>query len=158
MTSCDCKVRRERFRVVRNGVEHWGEQCLTCGAWWSRSKSTFDSRPAEPYDEQLPEAWLSAEADEAAAHRELSKEVLDLEREDRIAERKAKYDAYLKTEKWAWKRKAVLERDGYLCQACRTRRAVQVHHLTYEHLGDEPLFELVAVCVPCHERISAWRH
>ena len=30
--------------------------------------------------------------------------------------------------------------------------ATQAHHLTYEHMGDEFLWELKAVCRPCHER------
>jgi hypothetical protein len=37
---------------------------------------------------------------------------------------------------------------------CRGR-ASQVHHLTYKHLRNEPLFELISVCVPCHDAITA---
>ena len=42
-----------------------------------------------------------------------------------------------------------------MCEGCGVRRAAQVHHLTYEHVGDELLFELVAVCGQCHDRITA---
>ena len=33
------------------------------------------------------------------------------------------------------------------------RPATQVHHLTYAHLGDELLFELISVCDDCRKRI-----
>lgn len=47
----------------------------------------------------------------------------------------------------------MLTRDNYLCQGCRVRRATQVHHLTYDHVGNEFLFELVAICETCHTRL-----
>lgn len=67
---------------------------------------------------------------------------------------KQKHQEYLKTPAWREKRKEVLERDGYMCQACLKRRASEVHHLTYDHFGDEPLFDLISVCRQCHEKIS----
>lgn len=63
-----------------------------------------------------------------------------------------KYYEYLKTPQWHAKRKAVLERDNYVCRGCLTAQATIVHHLTYDHVFDELLFELVAVCKPCHDR------
>ena len=65
-----------------------------------------------------------------------------------------KYDAYLSSEKWKSKRDKVLKRDNYLCQACLENKATEVHHKTYRYVGDEPLFDLVSVCNPCHERIT----
>jgi hypothetical protein len=64
-----------------------------------------------------------------------------------------RYNDYLKTDKWHKKRIKVLARDK-VCQACLDRPAVQVHHTTYKHVGNEPLFELVGVCVPCHDCIT----
>jgi len=77
--------------------------------------------------------------------------------EKRDAENEAwwrRYNLYLKTPRWARKRDAVLRRDGRTCQACLSREATQVHHITYAHVCDEPLFELVSVCKPCHEKIT----
>jgi hypothetical protein len=65
----------------------------------------------------------------------------------------ARYNEYLTTEKWQRIRARVMERARDLCEGCRERPAQQVHHLTYKHVGDEFLFELVAVCEACHERI-----
>lgn len=64
------------------------------------------------------------------------------------------YNAYLLTDKWAAKRRAVLQRDKGICQACLSRPAKQCHHLTYAHVFDEPLFDLIAVCIPCHDKIT----
>jgi hypothetical protein len=34
---------------------------------------------------------------------------------------------------------------------------LDVHHLTYEYLGDEPLEDLEALCRPCHRSADAER-
>ena len=67
---------------------------------------------------------------------------------------RARYDAYIASPAWAQKRLLVLQRDGYVCQSCHRATATQVHHLTYRHLGNEPLFELASICTPCHEQIT----
>lgn len=64
------------------------------------------------------------------------------------------YNKYLNSPAWKERREEVLKRDNYLCQSCLKARATQVHHLSYKHWGDEPLFELISVCTECHERIT----
>lgn len=64
------------------------------------------------------------------------------------------YNKYLNSPAWKERREEVLKRDNYLCQSCLKARATQVHHLSYKHWGDEPLFELISVCAECHERIT----
>ena len=51
------------------------------------------------------------------------------------------------------KKAKVMLRDKNICQACLTRQATDVHHLTYKHIYNEPLFDLVAICRPCHEKL-----
>lgn len=65
----------------------------------------------------------------------------------------ARYNAYLASDVWRAKREEALARDGRVCQGCRQRLATQVHHRTYDHLGDELLFELISVCDECHAGI-----
>jgi 5-methylcytosine-specific restriction endonuclease McrA len=62
------------------------------------------------------------------------------------------YDTYLQSDAWQTKRLAVLARDRSWCQGCRARHATQVHHISYKHVGNELLWELVAVCDECHQR------
>ena len=64
------------------------------------------------------------------------------------------HSRYLLSSEWKTRKTAVLRRDGYICQACLQNPATQVHHLTYKHWGHEPLFDLVAVCKPCHDKIT----
>jgi len=102
------------------------------------------------WDEQL-EAEGRAQAD--AAWREMV-ESSQREREMQNAEWWSQYTAYLLTPEWRSKADRVLARDAWVCQACLRNRATQAHHLTYKHVFNEPLFELIAVCRPCHEKIT----
>jgi 5-methylcytosine-specific restriction endonuclease McrA len=68
------------------------------------------------------------------------------------AARAQAYAEYLQSDVWREKRHQALERDEWTCQGCLERPATQVHHLTYDHVGAELLFELVSVCDDCHER------
>lgn len=45
--------------------------------------------------------------------------------------------------------------DGNVCTVCGSSKHLQVHHLTYEHHGDERhyMHELVTLCKTCHEKI-----
>lgn len=72
------------------------------------------------------------------------------------------YDNYLQTETWHNKRALVMRRAGGSCEGCGAQRAVQVHHRAYprdcrpgsvEWIGKEKLFDLVALCVECHQDI-----
>ena len=74
------------------------------------------------------------------------------------------YERYLQTPTWFEKRRAVLRRANDLCEGCRIRKAVQVHHLpgcyprgclpgSREWIKAEKLFHLVALCLQCHEDI-----
>ncbi len=66
------------------------------------------------------------------------------------AYRKEFYSEYMKSDKWKAIRLKVLKRDDYLCQACLDAPAQDVHHKTYENIGDELMYELISVCRHCH--------
>ncbi len=63
------------------------------------------------------------------------------------------YADYLRSAEWASRRERVMQRARGLCEGCRLLPAIDVHHLTYEHVTEEFLFELVALCGGCHARI-----
>ncbi|MEX5600134.1 MULTISPECIES: HNH endonuclease [Rhodobacterales] len=60
---------------------------------------------------------------------------------------------YLASREWAERRSLVMDRAAGLCEGCRKARAAEVHHLSYRNWGSEFLFELVALCGDCHDRI-----
>ena len=65
------------------------------------------------------------------------------------------YEEYLHSELWHCLRNTVLNRDHYRCRICH-KPASQVHHLDYSHttMAGTRLHRLVAICHPCHKRIS----
>jgi DnaB-like helicase N terminal domain len=65
------------------------------------------------------------------------------------------YQNYLRSDEWRAKRRLVMDRCGGLCEGCRNAPVSEVHHLTYEHVGDELLFELVGLCRECHQRVHS---
>jgi hypothetical protein len=60
------------------------------------------------------------------------------------------YERYLQTGHWRWTRNQALQRVGFRCEKCRVGRNLQVHHLTYERLGEELFADLEVVCRGCH--------
>jgi hypothetical protein len=58
---------------------------------------------------------------------------------------------------WLEARELVLKRAAWECEAklpgCMGK-AEQVHHTTYDHFGNEPLWDLRAVCDLCHVKIT----
>lgn len=61
---------------------------------------------------------------------------------------------YLKTIYWQYVRKLVIEERGNRCEECGAEPSIDVHHLTYEHIGEEHLFlnDFVVLCRRCHEK------
>ncbi len=66
--------------------------------------------------------------------------------------RKRNYSLYLKSTEWKKKRDTVMKRDGNECVFCGDE-AKHVHHLTYERIYSESLYDLVAVCNECHKAV-----
>ena len=60
---------------------------------------------------------------------------------------------YLASPEWAERRSLVMDRASGMCEGCRKVMATEVHHLSYRNWGNEFLFELVALCSDCHDRI-----
>lgn len=65
---------------------------------------------------------------------------------------RARYIRHLNSSEWYDLKKKVMERSGGACEGCRDYLIEEIHHLTYEHMGHEFLWELVGVCGKCHGR------
>ena len=65
--------------------------------------------------------------------------------------RKEQYATYLKSSEWKARRNATMERDRNLCRVCKSERAAAVHHLSYDRIYNEPLYDLISVCNSCHD-------
>lgn len=63
------------------------------------------------------------------------------------------YSGYMKSREWKRKTWGVWERAKRKCEYCGVADGLAVHHLTYEHLFDEPLEDLVLLCRDCHSTL-----
>lgn len=61
------------------------------------------------------------------------------------------YAAYLKSETWQNKRLERLKLAKFRCSACRSRKEVQVHHLTYARIFQEEMGDLLPLCDTHHD-------
>lgn len=76
---------------------------------------------------------------------------IDLDRESRTRrEAPDFYRSYLNSPTWRTKRNAALKRANYRCSRCGSKRDPNVHHKTYERLGNELDSDLEVLCFTCH--------
>lgn len=159
LRDCPHLISQIRWRTQSNGVRQAWRQCLRCFQTVGSAVKHADAPSDAPsFDEQKRNEFqgkISAEYSRRWQEQQAERDAqFNRERE----QRRQVYWEYLQSIEWRRKREAVLERDNYQCKAqlpdC-TGRASQAHHLTYERIFDEPLFDLISVCRSCHERLHA---
>lgn len=143
---CEQNIHLLTRRVIANGSTQYVYQCQVCG------------RPSNPISHQKAIQQSGgrkiAEFDPEIEVR--YRDGLAQKARDEISEGKrqfrAWYSEYLKTPEWRQRRELVMRRAHGICEGCGLARASEVHHTTYDHVGEEFLWELVAICSPCHTR------
>lgn len=76
-------------------------------------------------------------------------EAIEEERAKKIKE-SSEYKTYIESKEWQDIRKRIFRRDNYKCQICGSCYNLQVHHITYENMGQEKDADLVTLCEKCH--------
>jgi hypothetical protein len=130
----------------KTGFRQLREQCQACGALVG---GVLKHALATPDTPSVNAAWMVEASKDWKRHWDR----IHQEREREWERKRARYAEYLQSDEWRERRALVLERAEGLCEGCREKPATQVHHLTYDHIFNELLFELVAVCDDCHEHI-----
>lgn len=138
-------------RIYRNGTPTRWKLCTSCftGSSMAGDGNGLRRLTAEDFD-RLQEynrcrsfvdanATLAAEAKAAEAKAAVEQGAKD-------------YSSYLLSDEWKQKRHLVLSRCGEVCEGCGNREATEVHHITYSHIYDEFLFQLLGLCAACHKR------
>ena len=144
---CDHPNTELRAKRISTGIQY-KQQCLVCGRAASNAIKHDEVKVFPPeWDEQIAMRWEAAarerhQADLDARDGQISTESL---------ERRETYQRYLCSTEWRERRRLALLRDRNICQGCLNARAVEVHHLTYAHIGRELMYELVSLCSACHE-------
>lgn len=136
-----------RYECIDHSVQ-WRRQCLRCGLGSpaiSKTKLTpAEMEGAKPFDHGLQRNIYDAAYTLYRETRQNAQSVRD-------ARWWTWYTEYLQSDIWKQRRELVMQRAGGTCESCGNEHATRVHHLTYAHVGQESLFELVAVCEPCHD-------
>ena len=63
------------------------------------------------------------------------------------------YEDYMASKEWDAKRKRILKRDCG-CRVCNHQHELQVHHRTYDRVGDEDMMDLTVLCRECHKTVT----
>lgn len=157
MTKLTCY--HERKSIVWSGLGTDGEplvtrqlrhQCGDCGRLLPNALPYSMANPHTPgIDAEALRRWISHDREQWDRSR-IDRQ--NLEQQRRI-EWRDRYENYLQSEQWQSKRRLVFRRCGGVCEGCGQATATEVHHLTYDHLGNELLWELAAACRECHERV-----
>jgi RNase P subunit RPR2 len=142
-----------RHRLNSNGVKHYGRQCLNCGQLLVTKKILvpvpLDELPE--IDKQIQERYQKDRG--GIFKHKCNIDSLIREIEAKI-NREVHLAAYYSSETWAIKRKYRLRLNeklfNGLCEICFSAPASHIHHLTYERLHKEYIFDLAAICESCH--------
>lgn len=140
-------VSADNTPLVMRQLRH---QCIDCGRLLTNAlPHSMATKNTPNVDLDFLQRWIDYDKQQWEQRGIESKFISQKRREEQLNF----YHGYLNSQAWFERRKLVMERAGGLCEGCRQRPATQVHHLTYEHVGCEMLWELVAVCRNCHERV-----
>lgn len=149
-----CAHERTDFRryQIANGALTLRRQCVNCGelvgsALKRDSVPNFDALPMvdEVARQRASERWRESGNRYAERREEIDRAFWEY------------YQDYITSNEWRAKRDRVLRRANGVCEGCGLHRPEHVHHQTYQNLGAEFLFELVAICRDCHQRIHPHR-
>lgn len=147
-----------RRRLTAAGTVMLGHQCDVCGSLagkWVKLERVPQWRALPEWDLDLESRWVASEKTYMLEYRE------ERVRQDGVVafakpieptkpDFWAPYSEYLQSPAWRDRRALVLARAAGKCEGCAVADATQVHHLTYERVGKEMLFDLVAICDTCH--------
>lgn len=151
-SDCEHEGNKElRLATIANGGKQLRYQCLDCGELIGSAVKMLgvDLSTISPVDE-----FLRKRTEQQRTARSTANAKLDAVLQEAWSKY---YNAYLQTPEWKAKRETVLRRGNGVCEGCGRTMAEHVHHRTYENLGDEFLFELVALCRNCHQKIHPHR-
>jgi len=148
---CDHPKKEVRYRNASNGARMYKFQCTRCGELignWIPHENVLQKENCQPINDALSANYRKSKHD-------LSHEINRLIIENQKGEFDEWYIEYLQSPEWLAKRNLVLKRCNGVCEGCGMKQAAVVHHLTYQNVGKEFLFELVGLCRDCHDGIHS---
>ena len=152
-TPCPHVRKQLRQRRTKSDTIQLIDQCLDCGKSIGQfHKHSLRLAEVPAWDDKLLISYRAAREQKYA---DIKQKHVRIQR-DRTVQIYGKCSTNISNQMNRQKKRTkVLERANEVCEGCGLKRATQVHHLTYMHRFNEFLFELVAVCDQCHERLHA---
>lgn len=147
---CMHEVREVRLRTIADGRLAYYRQCIKCGNAGNAvsaklAKSERQGQESPIFDDDLEHKWhAQKQAEYLTTYKNIAPQL------------RAEYHTYLASIDWADRREQVLIRANYMCECCEHFVATQVHHMTYERIGNELDTDLMAVCPFCHSLIHGY--
>jgi hypothetical protein len=141
---CDHANRELRLRIIADGRKAYYRQCISCGHAGSAvsakvARLELQGRVEPSFDDDLEhQCHARKRAEYLATYQEIAPKL------------RAEYEAYLASDAWTQCRAVALMRANEICECCEHFRATEVHHITYERIGQELDSDLMAVCSFCH--------
>ena len=147
-----CQHEKTELRFMEH-CKQYRHQCLQChqssGDAIAKYKINPDQLPnIKPFDIIARDGYWKSLANK----RKQTADEIAKEAEEKLIARKSFYNEYLKSDAWREKRRLVIERQKNICSGCSIAPVQEVHHLSYDNIGDELLWQLQGVCRSCHEK------
>ena len=99
-------------------------------------------------------SWIRGGGNGAVSPASTEKEITAPVR--KVISRGGQYQKYLQSPEWQSTRKQAIARAGYRCQLCGAYAScLEVHHNTYENLGNAHPTDIIVLCHDCHSRFHA---
>lgn len=148
--------------TATNKVLTFRTQCLRCGHTIEKIKKSdlpihISVEDLPDFDEDLRHSLSKRACKIREGLNKIAEEKYNANVEEEFSNLKKsrieKYQQYLESSNWGVLRSKVFTRCNRVCEGCLCRPATEVHHLTYDHICDEYLWELVGICGECHRKI-----
>lgn len=165
------KISLYRFKkMLKNGELKYIKFnfCLWGGSKFEYLIPESELTKLEQYKFSEPRFMIEHQPSYVEKQREMLKHSQEVKRQmaearnNGMTQEEAYHKIYLHSQYWKEKREEVFRRAGYKCQICGTAINVdridkkepgQIHHRTYDYLGNEPIENLIAVCKKCHSEL-----
>ena len=152
-----------RKRTIKGGSYQYCRQCLNCGqrvglAISKKEVLSLGQKLSAFNDDLLQSYLLSKQSNYDAIYEKFKIKDIELAKDFGVDGKYNKerffeiYKNHLNSEKWQKIRDKVLKRSNNICEGCMEEEATTVHHISYNDVGDELLFQLVALCKKCHDK------
>jgi len=72
-------------------------------------------------------------------------------RTDKVGKDFIDYNEYINSDKWVERKKLYYKNNKKKCICCETTKDIQLHHITYNSLGNELDKDIAPICEKCHK-------